>query len=208
MSEAGTYLVSTLLTANSRLPIPAGAWVSVMARGGGPYPLVVTLEGDSGVQSVYLSGPARWRWPAGGTLSAPVDCYVTAASRAELLPDGASIAGQAPSASTQYTAAQSSTANIPSAPTDGAALGGRRLCRAIVSAAAAQTITACTVVWWVYNETLGRWAESPTQDSPPTGRRDVATPDQFVGAAGRVFAEVRNATASGAGALTVTLEVM
>lgn len=203
-----TYVVSQLLTAGNRLHVPQGSWLAVMSRGGGPYPLVVTLDGDSGVKEVYLPGPSRWHWPAGGAISASVDVFVTIASAAELLPEGSAVAGQAPSQTSSYTAAQSSTGNLPSVATDGAALGGRRLCRAVVSAPAGQTVTGGTVVWWLYNETLARWAEGPVQDTLPTGRRDVATPDQFVGAAGRVFAEVRSATASGAGTLAVTLEVM
>lgn len=206
MSDAGRYIVSRALAADEKLSVPAGAWISIMAVSAGPYPVAVSLEGDAGAGTVYLAGPSRWQWPAGGALSCAVACYVTLASEAELLPDGG-VGGVGVAAETSYTAAQSSTVNIPSAPTDGIALAGRRSVRATVSAPAAQTVTAGTVVWWNWSDALGRWAESPTQETPPTGRRDVSGSDQLVGAAGRVFAEWRSGTCSGAGSATITLTV-
>lgn len=101
-----------------------------------------------------------------------------------------------------YTAAQSSTANIPSAGSDGVQIPGtsdrlyyewrsstlsaagsatvslratQQAALAIVSAGSGQTVTAGgTGVWWRYTAALGRWAETQLQDlGMPGGRRDV-----------------------------------
>lgn len=108
-----------------------------------------------------------------------------------------------------YTAAQSSLLNVPSngtPRTQGVTLRGGKGVRAIISAPSGQTVTAATVVWWLYDEGLQRWSEGPTQSSPPTGRRDVTTSDEFVLVGqGQAYAEVRSSTHSGAGDFTVTL---
>lgn len=108
-----------------------------------------------------------------------------------------------------YTAAQSSLVNIPSdtAPrTQGVSLRGGKGVRAIVSAPNGQTVTLCTIKWWVRDELVGRWAEGSTEESLSTGRRDVAGSDQFVQVSnGEAFAEVRSSTSSGAGDFTVVL---
>lgn len=102
---------------------------------------------------------------------------------------------------TQLTAGQTAvgvTTNLPTAATDGVDVTDANGIRCIVSADLGQTITGGTVVWWVFDATLGRWAESPVQETLPTGRRDVATSDSAVGArTGRAFPELRSVTVSG-----------
>lgn len=118
-------------------------------------------------------------------------------------------AGGVDGGTVQYTALQSSLLNIPSdtAPrTKGVPLSGGKGVRAIVSAPVGQTVTALTLVWWVREGAVGRWAEGPTQEVLSTGRRDIAGADQFVQvSSGEAWAEVRSSTASGAGNFDVTL---
>jgi hypothetical protein len=104
----------------------------------------------------------------------------------------------------QYSAAHNVTTNTPALPTDGVPIANGNGLRAIISAGS--NITALLVVWWVYDELAGGWAETETQSSPPTGRTFSATADQLVGArVGRAFAEVRSSTNAGVGPFTVTL---
>lgn len=111
------------------------------------------------------------------------------------------------SGSSRVSAAQAvgSAGNIPVAATEGIQVGATRFfaearnvtvsagaltvvlkagpagVRAYLLADSGQTITAVgAVVWWTYDDALGLWAEGPVQDTPPTGRRMVATTDQQV----------------------------
>lgn len=112
------------------------------------------------------------------------------------------------SAVTQF---QESTNNIPSLSTDGIAVSpGQRGAYAVVSAAAAETMISVTVVWWRYVASLARWAESAIQEAPPAGRRDVYGSEQLVVAClpgDRLYAEARDAVASGDGDLVVTMGI-
>lgn len=103
-----------------------------------------------------------------------------------------------------YSPAYNSTANIPSLATDGVSLAGGKGVRAVVSAPSGATISTGTLVWWLYDDATGRWAESSAQPAVVTGRRDMAVPDEFVLVGrGRAFLEVRSATHSaGSGAFS------
>ena len=106
-----------------------------------------------------------------------------------------------------YTAAQSSTANIPSVAGDGVSVAGCNGVVAHLSAGAGQTVTAAgLLVWWRYNASTGRWSEGPIQEVTPISRRDVCGADQLVGpGVDRVFVEWRSGTLSAAGSATLTL---
>jgi hypothetical protein len=204
----GQVVAARLVAAAGRFEVPPGGWVTVAAQNPSDYPLTVTCDGETGVGTIYVHSPSRWRVPGRVVISPSAAAYVMAATAEDVLPEGFSGApgsGAGVERATAYTAAQSSTANIPSAAGDGVDLSSRRGVRALISAPAAQTITALTVVWWVYDSTLTRWCESPVQDSPPTGRRDATTPDQLSIPTGRAFAEVRSSTCSGAGSFSVIL---
>jgi len=111
--------------------------------------------------------------------------------------------------SLSYAATANSTANVPSAITDGISLIGVTGIRTTVSAANGQTLSgAGTVVYWCWSDVLARWAESAevsyTQDV--SGRRDASFPNEEIRVSqGRIFVEARSVTVS-AGALVVTLE--
>lgn len=106
-----------------------------------------------------------------------------------------------------YSAANNSTANVPSVVTDGIDITGCKGVRAIMKCNAAETLTtAGTGIWWLWDPSEAAWYESEVQTTMVTGRNRFCTADQVITvSSGRAFFEPRSFVSSGANAIQVWL---
>jgi len=137
-------------------------------------------------------------------ISQAVEPYATG-----FLPNGA---GATIPQVTQYAAAQAVATNLPATVADGLAVpAGAKGALAMLSAPAGQTITGAQLRWWRWDATLAAWVLTAITEAPALGVEHVMGSEQpllVAGDASRFFVEALNCTASGAGALTLTLKVL
>lgn len=102
-----------------------------------------------------------------------------------------------------YNPAYNSLINIPTQDTDGISLVNvERGIRALISSGDASNIAGGIGVWWVQAPTQGGiWCETPIQVTLPTGRNQVALPDELtLLPVGRAYLELRSYTDGSGGA--------